>query len=75
VSGANANQFLFSTLAMVLDFADSRAPEDDLSLLVVRRCEAASTRRISELDKNLPERRREQMLATRPRQTTNNRHR
>jgi serine phosphatase RsbU (regulator of sigma subunit) len=71
VSGANANQFLFSTLATVLDFADSRAPEDDLSLLVVRRCEVAFTERTSELDKNLSAPRREQMLAMRPRQTTN----
>jgi serine phosphatase RsbU (regulator of sigma subunit) len=71
VSGANANQFLFSTLATVLDFADSRAPEDDLSLLVVRRCEVAFAERTSELDKNLSAPRREQTLAMRPRQTTN----
>ena len=39
VSGASANQVLFSTLAAVLDFAGSCTPADDLTLLVVRRCE------------------------------------
>lgn len=37
VSGATAKQALFSTLATVLDFADGCSPEDDLTLLVVRR--------------------------------------
>jgi sigma-B regulation protein RsbU (phosphoserine phosphatase) len=37
VSGAGANQALFSTLAAVLDFAAACPPEDDLTLLVVRR--------------------------------------
>jgi serine phosphatase RsbU (regulator of sigma subunit) len=37
--GATANQVLFSTLATVLDFADQCPPADDLTLLVVRRCE------------------------------------
>jgi serine phosphatase RsbU (regulator of sigma subunit) len=37
VSGASANQALFSTLATVLDFADACPPGDDLTLLVVRR--------------------------------------
>jgi sigma-B regulation protein RsbU (phosphoserine phosphatase) len=37
VSGASANQALFSTLAAVLDFADACPPGDDLTLLVVRR--------------------------------------
>jgi serine phosphatase RsbU (regulator of sigma subunit) len=37
VSGASANQALFSTLAAVLDFADTCPPGDDLTLLVVRR--------------------------------------
>jgi serine phosphatase RsbU (regulator of sigma subunit) len=37
VSGASANQALFSTLAAVLDFADACPPSDDLTLLVVRR--------------------------------------
>jgi serine phosphatase RsbU (regulator of sigma subunit) len=37
ISGASANQALFSTLAAVLDFADACPPGDDLTLLVVRR--------------------------------------
>jgi Stage II sporulation protein E (SpoIIE) len=37
--GHTANQVLFSTLATVLDFADHCPPSDDLTLLVVRRCE------------------------------------
>ena len=41
VSGASANQALFSTLAAVLDFADGCSPGDDLTLLVVRRREAS----------------------------------
>ncbi|MDP9338589.1 MAG: serine/threonine-protein phosphatase [Acidobacteriota bacterium] len=36
-SGASASQVLFSTLAAVLDFADTCPPADDLTLLVVRR--------------------------------------
>jgi sigma-B regulation protein RsbU (phosphoserine phosphatase) len=39
LNGATANQVLFSTLAAVLDFADHSPPADDLTLLVVRRCE------------------------------------
>jgi serine phosphatase RsbU (regulator of sigma subunit) len=38
-NGASANQVLFSTLATVLDFAEQCPPGDDLTLLVVRRCE------------------------------------
>jgi sigma-B regulation protein RsbU (phosphoserine phosphatase) len=38
--GAAAKQVLFSTLGAVLDFADTCPPEDDLTLLVVRRSEA-----------------------------------
>src|ERR1700724_1590371 len=37
VGGASANQVLFSTLGAVLDFADACSPEDDLTLLVLRR--------------------------------------
>jgi serine phosphatase RsbU (regulator of sigma subunit) len=40
--GSTANQVLFSTLATVLDFADACPPADDLTLLVVRRCEEAA---------------------------------
>jgi len=43
VSGASANQVLFSTLGAVLDFADACSPEDDLTLLVVRRRAATMT--------------------------------
>ena len=37
--GASASQMLFSTLAAVLDFAHGCPPSDDLTLLVVRRCD------------------------------------
>jgi serine phosphatase RsbU (regulator of sigma subunit) len=47
-NGATANQVLFSTLATVLDFADQCPPGDDLTLLVVRRCETKLTERIPE---------------------------
>ncbi len=52
MSGANANQVLFSTLAAVLDFADSCPPNDDLTLLVIRRCEAAVSKRVSDSEKD-----------------------
>jgi serine phosphatase RsbU (regulator of sigma subunit) len=39
VGSASANQILFSTLGAVLDFADACSPEDDLTLLVIRRRE------------------------------------
>ena len=41
VCSASANQVLFSTLGAVLDFADACSPQDDLTLLVVRRREGA----------------------------------
>jgi serine phosphatase RsbU (regulator of sigma subunit) len=44
-SGASANQTLFSTLAAVLDFADACSPEDDVTLLVIRRREGTLTER------------------------------
>jgi serine phosphatase RsbU (regulator of sigma subunit) len=40
VSGVNANKALFSLLGTVLDFAHSCSPNDDLTLLVVRRRDA-----------------------------------
>src|SRR3984893_1954104 len=43
LNGATANQVLFSTLATVLDFAEHSTPGDDLTLLVVRRCERKLT--------------------------------
>src|SRR5260221_11290645 len=39
VGGASANQVLFSTLGAGLGFADACPPEDDLTLLVIRRRE------------------------------------
>jgi serine phosphatase RsbU (regulator of sigma subunit) len=45
VSGASANQVLFSTLGAVLDFADACSPQDDLTLLVIRRSEGLVTER------------------------------
>jgi serine phosphatase RsbU (regulator of sigma subunit) len=39
VGSASANQVLFSTLGAVLDFADACSPQDDLTLLVIRRRE------------------------------------
>src|SRR6266478_2489773 len=45
VGGASANQVLFSTLGAVLDFADACSPEDDLTLLVIRRREGTMIER------------------------------
>jgi len=39
-AGVSASQMLFSTLGAVMDFADGRAPADDLTLLVIRRAAA-----------------------------------
>jgi len=54
LNGATANQVLFSTLATVLDFADQCPPGDDLTLLVIRRCETklALSERNNKRDKN-----------------------
>lgn len=40
-SATSASKTLFSTLGAVLDFAEGCSPGDDLTLLVVRRCEGA----------------------------------
>jgi len=53
VSGASANQALFSTLAAVLDFADARPPGDDLTLLVVRRRGTATKEPLNSRSKHL----------------------
>jgi serine phosphatase RsbU (regulator of sigma subunit) len=45
LAGASANQVLFSTLGAVLDFADACSPEDDLTLLVIRRREGPISER------------------------------
>jgi serine phosphatase RsbU (regulator of sigma subunit) len=52
VGGASANQVLFSTLGAVLDFADACSPEDDLTLLVIRRREGALSERPSSRSKH-----------------------
>jgi serine phosphatase RsbU (regulator of sigma subunit) len=41
VGSASAHQVLFSTLGAVLDFADACSPQDDLTLLVIRRREGS----------------------------------
>lgn len=46
-SQGSASQTLFSTLGAVMDFADGRAPTDDLTLLVVRRTAASAARAAS----------------------------
>ena len=47
-AGGSASQLLFSTLGAVMDFADGRAPSDDLTLLVVRRAAAMAARGASQ---------------------------
>jgi serine phosphatase RsbU (regulator of sigma subunit) len=54
VAGACANQVLFSTLGAVLDFADGCSPEDDLTLLVIRRRESIMTGPSPSRGKDLP---------------------
>ncbi len=71
VSGANANQVLFSTLAAVLDFADACPPGDDLTLLVIRRCESARTKHILDSDRDLSMATRRFSHAAGPRQAAN----
>jgi sigma-B regulation protein RsbU (phosphoserine phosphatase) len=66
VSGASANQVLFSTLGAVLDFADTCPPGDDLTLLVVRRREATAPRASAD-NKNFPKTRRRPASVVRPR--------
>jgi serine phosphatase RsbU (regulator of sigma subunit) len=73
VVGSPANQVLFSTLATVLDFADACPPEDDLSLLVVRRGDGALTERASEHTKSFSALRRQRTSAARPGQPTSRR--
>jgi len=73
VVGSPANQVLFSTLATVLDFADACPPEDDLSLLVVRRGDGALTERASEHTKSFSAPRRQRTSAARPGRPTSRR--
>ena len=71
LSGATANQVLFSILATVLDFANACPPEDDLTLLVVRRCEMALAERTPALNRKSSTRSRQLTATARPRQVTN----
>ncbi|HET8923389.1 MAG TPA: PP2C family protein-serine/threonine phosphatase [Candidatus Acidoferrum sp.] len=71
LSGATANKVLFSTLATVLDFAGACPPEDDLTLLIVRRREVALADRTSEHNGNFSVPRRQLTTTVRPRQVTN----
>jgi serine phosphatase RsbU (regulator of sigma subunit) len=54
VRSASANQALFKTLATVLDFANGCAPEDDLTVLVVRRRAATLHEQPHSHDTDLP---------------------
>jgi len=68
MGGATANQVLFSTLGAVLDFADACPPEDDLTLLVVRRRETIATEHTSAGNKEISRARRRRSSDVRPRQ-------
>jgi hypothetical protein len=67
VIGASANQVLFSTLGAVLDFADACSPDDDMTLLVVRRREALLTEDTSAQNKDYSRPRRQPTSVVRPR--------
>src|SRR6266481_2757550 len=66
VGGASANQVLFSTLGAVLDFADACSPEDDLTLLVIRRREGTMIERSPSRSKDFSAPRREPTSVVRP---------
>jgi sigma-B regulation protein RsbU (phosphoserine phosphatase) len=66
VGGACANQVLFSTLGAVLDFADACPPEDDLTLLVIRRRESTMTGRLPSRSKDFSAPYRESPSVVRP---------
>jgi sigma-B regulation protein RsbU (phosphoserine phosphatase) len=70
IGGETANQVLFSTLGAVLDFADTCPPDDDLTLLVVRRREAIMTEHTSTGNKEISRPRCRQSSDVRPRQVT-----
>jgi len=67
VGGGTANQVLFSTLGAVLDFADACSPEDDLTLLVIRRREGNAPERTSTANNEISRPRRRQSSEVRPR--------
>jgi serine phosphatase RsbU (regulator of sigma subunit) len=66
VAGACANQVLFSTLGAVLDFANACPPEDDLTLLVIRRRESTMTARSPSRGKDFSAPHREPASVVRP---------
>jgi sigma-B regulation protein RsbU (phosphoserine phosphatase) len=66
VGGACANQVLFSTLGAVLDFANACPPEDDLTLLVIRRRESAMSGRPHSRSKDFSAPHREPASVVRP---------
>jgi sigma-B regulation protein RsbU (phosphoserine phosphatase) len=66
VGGACANQVLFSTLGAVLDFANACPPEDDLTLLVIRRRESTLTARSPSRGKDFSTPHREPASVVRP---------
>jgi sigma-B regulation protein RsbU (phosphoserine phosphatase) len=69
--GSTANQVLFSTLATVLDFADACPPADDLTLLVVRRCEEVAKELASDGKKLFSTPNRRQVASARPGRVAN----
>jgi serine phosphatase RsbU (regulator of sigma subunit) len=66
VAGACANQALFSMLGAVLDFASACPPEDDLTLLVVRRRESIMIARSPSRGKDFATPHREPASVVRP---------
>ena len=71
ICGATANQVLFSMLGAVLDFADTCQPEDDLTLLVLRRREAIKPQQPAASNQPSTRRRRRSSSDLRPRQVAN----
>jgi len=67
IGDGTANQVLFSTLGAVLDFADTCPPEDDLTLLVVRRREGVVPQHTFVSSKKISKPRRRQGSDARPR--------
>src|SRR6202048_4450921 len=67
--GGRPNQVPFSTLGAVLDFADACSPEDDLTLLVVRRCEATMIERSPSRSKDFSTPHRGPTSVVRPKKT------
>jgi len=67
IGSGTANQVLFSTLGAVLDFADTCPPEDDLTLLVIRRREGVAPQHTFAGNKETSKPRRRQGSDVRPR--------